>query len=148
VRRRPTIRYVGEDPAAVVCSATPIEDLPDRPYTLGGTTVWAIVDSEAAASAVLLALARGADAVVQLRLADAVEFLDATARLADVSEPVPDGLAVDQLELLDMLATGHTLSDAATLLGMSSRTAHRRLGAARVALGATTTAEAIAVRRC
>ena len=50
----------------------------------------------------------------------------------------------DQQELLDLLAAGHTLGWAAARLAMSPRTAHRRLGAARALLGASSNAEAIA----
>ena len=144
MRRRPTIRFVGEDPALAARSATPVDELSERPYSLTGTAVRAVVDSPAAASSVLLALARGADAVVQLRLVDAAEFVEASQRLADVSAPATPVLARDQRDLLDLLAAGHTLGDAARRLGMSQRTAHRRLGAARAALGATTNAEAVA----
>jgi DNA-binding NarL/FixJ family response regulator len=144
MRRRPTIRFVGEDPNLAARSAIPIEELPERPYAVGGIAIRAVVDSAATASEVLRALARGADAVVHLQLADAASFVDATQRLADVSAPTPAVLARDQRELLDLLATGHTLSDAAAELGMSSRTAHRRLAAARATLGATSNIEAIA----
>ena len=144
MRRRPTIRLVGEDPAfARVGDATrgvPRASVLAQP----STTVRAVVDSAAAASAVLRALARGADAVVELRLVDTSEFVDAAQRLADVSPPTPALLARDQQELLALLAAGHTLSEAASRLGMSSRTAHRRLGAVRAVLGATTNAEAVA----
>ena len=141
------IRFVGEDPAFASGSSMPLDEIPERPYSLAGTTVRAVVDSPAVASAVLRALARGADAVVELRMADTSEFVDAAQRLADVSPPTPTLLARDQQELLALLAAGHTLSEAAGRLGMSSRTAHRRLGAARAVLGATTNAEAVASLR-
>jgi DNA-binding CsgD family transcriptional regulator len=143
VRRRPTIRFVSDDPMAVLAHGTPIERLPARPYALDAT-VCAVVDTPAVGAAVLHALARGADAVVMLRLDDASEFVEATQRLADVSVPAPAVLARDQVELLELLAAGHTLAEAATTLGLSSRTAHRRLGGARAVLGAATNAEAIA----
>ena len=127
---------------SAAASAMPLEDVPQHPYSLSGTTVRAVVDSAAAASAVLRALARGADAVVELHLVDPSEFVDAAQRLADVSPPAL--LALISRSCSRLLAAGHTLSEAASRLGMSSRTAHRRLGAVRAVLGATTNAEAVA----
>ena len=142
MRRRPRIRFVGDDPMTVA-HGTPIGRIPVRPYALDAT-VCAVVDTPEVAAAVLHALARGADAVVMLRLDDASQFVEAAQRLAEVGAPVAPVLADDQVELLELLADGHTLGDAAEKVGMSPRTAHRRLGAARAILGATSNAEAIA----
>ncbi len=46
--------------------------------------------------------------------------------------------------ILGLLAEGYSLGEAATILGLSRRTADRRLGDARRALGVTRTTEAIA----
>jgi DNA-binding NarL/FixJ family response regulator len=64
---------------------------------------------------------------------------------ADV--PVPLGVDEDQRRLLRLLADGWTLGEAAGELGLSRRTADRRLDAARHALGAERTAEALARAR-
>jgi DNA-binding CsgD family transcriptional regulator len=53
----------------------------------------------------------------------------------------------DALSILGLLAAGRTLGDAATMLGLSRRTADRRLATARAALGAERTAEAVARAR-
>jgi DNA-binding NarL/FixJ family response regulator len=64
---------------------------------------------------------------------------------ADVAPPV---VADDeQRRLLRLLADGHTLGEAAAALGLARRTADRRLDAARRALGAERTAEALARAR-
>lgn len=53
----------------------------------------------------------------------------------------------DAIEILRILAEGRTLGDAALALGLSRRTADRRLAAARAALGAERTVEAVARAR-
>ena len=52
-------------------------------------------------------------------------------------------LSPEQRQLLGRLLAGETLGDTARLLHLSRRTADRRLAAARLALGAATTAEAL-----
>jgi DNA-binding NarL/FixJ family response regulator len=59
---------------------------------------------------------------------------------ADADGPDPDGLAI-----LALLAEGHSLGSAAAEIGISRRTADRRLAGARRALGVERTTEAIAV---
>lgn len=58
--------------------------------------------------------------------------------------PPPD-LDEDAQELLDLLARGCTLGEAAERLHLSRRTADRRLAAARRVLGAATTAQAVSL---
>jgi DNA-binding CsgD family transcriptional regulator len=53
-------------------------------------------------------------------------------------------LSADERDLLELLASGMSLGDAALALHLSRRTADRRLASARRRLGATTTPEAIA----
>jgi DNA-binding NarL/FixJ family response regulator len=144
MRRRPAIRFVGGDPALHTRGAVGLDDVPGRPYLLAGTTVCAVVEDSETAAAVLQVLARGADVVAQLTLPDASAFLDSVRRVAAVPAPSSPVLDGDQRALLDLLARGHTAGDAARRLGMSLRTAHRRLGGARAVLGATSNAEAIA----
>ena len=140
---RPAVQLVEHDPA-VVPGAMPIVQVADEPFSLLGTTVGAVVDSAVVAGAVLRALMRGADAVIRLELADRTGFLDAAGRVADVRVPAAPALDADQRALLDRLARGQTAGEAARQIGMSVRTAHRRLSAARATLGASCNAEAIA----
>jgi DNA-binding CsgD family transcriptional regulator len=58
-------------------------------------------------------------------------------------DPEP-GLSPEARAILGLLAEGHSLGEAAAILGLSRRTADRRLDAARRALGVTRTTEAIA----
>lgn len=142
---RPLIRLVEGDPAlAGGPGAIPISGVPDEPFGLTGTTVAAVVDDAVTSSAVLQALVRGADVVLRLDLPDAAGLLDALARIGDVCAPSAAALDREQWALLDLLARGNTAGEAARQIGMSLRTAHRRLGAARAALGAACNAEAIA----
>ena len=65
--------------------------------------------------------------------------------LTEARPPGPaDQLDEDGRALLELLAQGLTLNEAAGSLHLSLRTANRRLAAARVALGVATTLEAIA----
>jgi DNA-binding CsgD family transcriptional regulator len=62
-------------------------------------------------------------------------------------EPSPPQLDPDQLEILRMLGQGRRLGDAADALGLSRRTADRRLAGARLALGTERTVEAVSKAR-
>ena len=118
-----------------------------RPAVLAGT-----VDNDQTAAAALLAALDGhgllllaacsADTAEQL-LADLRRVGPVTrhARPADSMEARP--LRSEEWALLDLIARGHSVDEAACCLGMSSRTADRRLAQARAALGATTTAGAV-----
>jgi len=53
------------------------------------------------------------------------------------------GLTAQQRRLLQLLAQGYTMSEAAERLHVSLRTAHRRLRAAREAMGVRSNAEAL-----
>jgi DNA-binding CsgD family transcriptional regulator len=59
----------------------------------------------------------------------------------------PPPLDADQLRMLDLIARGATLDGVAAELSYSLRTVNRRLARARAALGAATTAEAVAALR-
>ena len=67
--------------------------------------------------------------------------------LVDVGRaPAPDPrelLTADQIQLIDLLAAGLSIPEAAGRLFLSVRTAERRVGAAKRLLGTATTAEAI-----
>lgn len=58
--------------------------------------------------------------------------------------PPDAALSRDERDLLELLARGMSLGDAASALHLSRRTADRRLASARRTLGASTTPEAIA----
>ncbi|HEY8239079.1 MAG TPA: hypothetical protein VIF63_06565 [Candidatus Limnocylindrales bacterium] len=62
-------------------------------------------------------------------------------------EPAPPALDADELAILRMLGEGQRLGDAADALGLSRRTADRRLAAARRALGTERTVEAVSRAR-
>jgi len=57
-------------------------------------------------------------------------------------------LSTEQQRLLELLSGGLSVAEAAETLRVSRRTAERRLAEARRALGAETTAEAVARARC
>jgi DNA-binding NarL/FixJ family response regulator len=78
--------------------------------------------------------------VDDLRRLGPVEHLTADA-------PAPLAVDAELRRLLRLLADGSTLGEAAAELGLSRRTADRRLDAARRALGAERTAEAVARAR-
>jgi DNA-binding NarL/FixJ family response regulator len=131
-------------------SAIPVEQLPAEPFDLGPMRLAAVarVATTGDAAAVLLAAARGAAVVVVLALdADAAEtFLHDLERLTDcATAPDRSPLGEDQVELLRALGEGATVSTAARQLGLSRRTAVRRLAEARRRLGVTSTTEAVRV---
>jgi hypothetical protein len=128
---------------AELAGAVPIAVVPAEPFDLTGTTVVADVIDPATASAVLRAVVRGADALLRVDVPDVHAFLDALGRIADVRAVAPPAIDADQRRLLTLLAGGLTASDAARRTGLSLRTAHRRLAAARAALGVECNAEAI-----
>jgi DNA-binding NarL/FixJ family response regulator len=110
------------------------------------------VDRKTAAASALVAAARGASVVASLEGAPldvAAQFVEDLTRLGPIERrrvPPPDPLATlnaEQRRLLELLAEGHSLGDAALRLHVSRRTADRRLAAARRALGVRTTAEAL-----
>lgn len=122
--------------------------------------VRAVVTDDASASAALLLALDGGLLLVHAPQGSAtVDVLcDDLRRLARVDVvragdevPAPrtsaEGDLVDDdgAAILRLLADGLTLGQAATRLGLSRRTADRRLAAAREALGARSTAEAVAV---
>jgi DNA-binding NarL/FixJ family response regulator len=129
-------------------------DLPARTWDVSAER-WACiggVDGEEAARAALVAVVRGASVVVCVEKAPpqvAAQFVEDLVRLNTVEQHRPalaDPLArldAEQRRLLELLAEGRSLGDAAEALHISRRTADRRLAEARRALGARTTAEAI-----
>jgi DNA-binding NarL/FixJ family response regulator len=129
------------------------------PAAAADRPVLRVVDEAGASSALLSALdgarllvhATAERAVVDrlcddLRRLARVDLVDTSSRVpgprpsAGGPPPLPESGA----ELLAALAEGRTLGQAAVALGLSRRTADRRLAATRDALGARSTAEAVA----
>jgi hypothetical protein len=100
-----------------------------------------VVREERDRDAVLLALARGADVVIAIELpaTKRVALLDDLGRVAEVRNA--GMLTRDERAVVDGLIEGRTLTEVARSLGMSRRTATRRLNAAKTAFGAATTME-------
>jgi DNA-binding NarL/FixJ family response regulator len=112
-----------------------------------------VVDADDARQALLAVLA-GAGLVVSVTADRPTvdRFLDDLRRLGPIDHLTPGTdwparLNVEQRALLDLLADGLTLGEAAHNLGLSRRTADRRLAGARRVLGVATTAEAILASR-
>jgi len=121
------------------------------PYRGGRVIRVGTVESAADAREALLAALAG-EGIVAYASADRAlvdQLVDDLRRLGPVDHQlgkVPEGLVVDReaRELLGLLAEGNSLGEAAALLGLSRRTADRRLAAARRQLGTNRTTEAIA----
>ena len=134
----------------------PVDPLPDEPWALAGRRVLHLGSAETpeGLEAALVAAARGAGVVLVAprdermlaRLVDDLWRLG-PVRLLDEGELVDVPLTLDQRRLLELLAQGVSIAEAARLLNLSRRTAHRRLGEARAALGAGSTAQAVALSR-
>lgn len=115
-------------------------------------TVVRVTDKQDAVEAVLAAVdgADGGDLVIDATASrDVIDRLcDDLRRLGTVDhrvEPMPavPALSADERALLAALLGGASLGEAASALHLSRRTADRRLAAARRALGASSTAEAL-----
>ena len=109
-----------------------------------------MVRDAADAAEVLLAAVGGAGVVVHTQAdRDVIDRLvDDLRRFGPVDHRVAElesgpALTVEERLLLDELAEGKTLGQAAAALHLSRRTADRRLASAREKLGVTTTTEAI-----
>lgn len=126
--------------------------LPNEPWDQSDRRIacWGTVKNEDDVSAAVLAGARGA-VVLAVSRAPAwlvTRLVDDLARLGAVDHPVaatslvggPDN---DQRALLDLLAGGATVAEAAQERHLSIRSAERRLASARAALGVRSTAEAV-----
>lgn len=113
----------------------------------GVVCVGTVSSAEEAAEA-LLAVVAGSGVLVDGRAGRDVldrlcDDLRALGRLDHRLERRREALTREQRELLAALADGATLGEAAARLHLSRRTADRRLAAARAALGAASTAEAL-----
>jgi DNA-binding NarL/FixJ family response regulator len=110
-----------------------------------------IVAGEADAVAAVLAAIAGYGLIVELRVDGAVRdrLLDDLRHAGPLEvravAAAPPDLDEASQALLRSIAAGETLSDAARRLGISRRTADRRLAAIRATLGVQRTVEAIAI---
>lgn len=129
--------------------------VPDEPWNLRPDR-WlcaAVIDDLDSARAALTALRRVSGIVTAIDLPEstALAVLADLHRIAEVRiEPDREATAAlpltdDQRALLERVAHGDTVPEAAAALFLSARTAERRLGAARKALGVRSTAQAVAV---
>lgn len=123
--------------------AEPWDLLPHRLVATG------LVRDGAGAQAALLCAVRGAGLVVAVDRTEpwAEAFLADLARLRPAASENPPAagppLTDEQRALLDLLAEGHSIAQAARRLYLSLRTANRRVAEARTALGVSTTREAV-----
>ena len=125
-------------------------DLPDEPWDFGPRR-WAcvgVVATEADGEQAVWALARGCALVLSLAEDLAPEIgadleRAGTVELFDPAPPDRGPLSDDEASLLDALASGMSVRQAAAELYLSNRTAQRRLASARTALGVRTTREAV-----
>lgn len=112
------------------------------------------VASSGDAAAALLAAVAGAGLVVAARAERDVldRFCDDLRRLGRLDHrteetPRQPRLTAEERALVELLLEGKTLGAAAGMLGLSRRTADRRLAAVRRKLGVRTTAEAVVAAR-
>jgi len=128
---------------------------PGQPWDLapGRVVVVGQVTDRADAEAALLCAVRGSGLVVTVDrerswapgfLVDLARLQpDGSARAARPASGTPTPLSAEQCDLLDLLADGHSIAEAARLRFLSLRTANRRVADARAALGVPTTREAV-----
>lgn len=129
-------------------------DLPGTPWDLSDRRILCVgvVDTEDRAVAAVTALSRGAGLAISLAASGPtrLRLLEDLHRLGDVISPSGSsgsaevGLDDEQRGLMQALAEGATVTEAAHRMHMSRRTASRRLGEVRQALGVESTAEAVA----
>jgi hypothetical protein len=125
--------------------------LPTEDWTVGGVVCSGTVSSHTDAALAVLAAVRGAGVVVTVSGPDDVldRLTEDLHRLGPIDFwPKDDGgrltgLTLEQWCLLQLLAAGRTLVEAAHVLHWSRRSADRKLAAAREALGVATTTEAV-----
>jgi DNA-binding NarL/FixJ family response regulator len=135
----------------------------EEPWDLAPARLVAVgvVGGREDAEAALLCAVRGAGLVVTLDQGRswAPGFLHDLARLepslgavpggadgaqpAVPAEPTVPALTAEQCDLLDLLAAGHSIAEAARMRYLSLRTANRRVAEARTALGVPTTRAAV-----
>jgi DNA-binding CsgD family transcriptional regulator len=145
------LQLAGEELAAAGWSLEPGFSAPHR---AGRVVRRGLVTSERLAADALTAAMAGQGLVVRVDAPRDVldRFLGDLRHLGLVEVWSGPVAATPRLEpedraILGLLAEGHTLGEAAALLGLSRRTADRRLARGRLALGARRTTEAIVLAR-
>ncbi len=128
-----------------------LEDLPSEPFDLGPSKLAVLASTADDDEALLLAGVRGCSIVLHTAVGASPpdeQFLEDLGRVVEAAPPA-DATPLDrsQVELLQRLADGLTLVDAARDLGLSRRTAMRRLADARRRLGVSSTMMAIRAAR-
>lgn len=143
---RAALEMAAEEGAVIVSGWSPPSGV--------GSVCAGLIGDVAAARAALIAAMGGAGLVVAISADRETidQFLDDLRRLDPVDHVTPDRapsvrLDREQRALLGLLAEGLSLGEAAHELGLSRRTADRRLAAARRILNVQTTAEAIVASR-
>ena len=124
------------------------------PIGRGQVVCRGVVDGPQSAAAAMLAALDGTGLLVEAtadratidRLVDDLRRLGPVDHRVGKPEPGPT-LEPEARAILGLLAEGHSLGEAAEILGLARRTADRRLAAAREALGVERTTEAIANAR-
>jgi DNA-binding NarL/FixJ family response regulator len=126
----------------------------DGPHRSGHVVRSGVVAGTADAEAALLAALAGEGLVVQATAPREVidRLVDDLRRLGPVDHRVgqperPRIVEPEARAILGLLAEGHSLGEAAAILGLSRRTADRRLAEGRRTLGVERTTEAIARAR-
>lgn len=144
--------FVRSRPLAGYEALSSVEELPSEPYDLATSKVLLVTTVHALDEAPLIleAAVRRVDMVVALHLhrVEHRSFLDELERVADVhrlDEPrhLASSVGVEGRALLSLLAHGSDVERAGRILGMSRRTAYRRLDDLYVLLGAVSMNDAI-----
>jgi hypothetical protein len=140
-----------DDPrlAAFVAGRQPVgwtdTDTDSGRWTLGGVLVAGRVDDDVGHAAALDALIRGADVVADVSPSRVESFMEDVDRAAIVQwRPSTASASAGWAALLDALAAGESIEQAARRCHLSLRSAHRQLAKARVELGVSSTAAAVA----
>jgi DNA-binding NarL/FixJ family response regulator len=129
----------------------PLHDVPDTPWSMASIVVTGTLRTEEQVAIAVLAVVRGA--AIELDVAArtpivAASLLDELRRIGEVETRLKagdGGGAVDDIDLrlVELVAAGTTITDAATALGYSRRALQRRLAVLRQRTGVTTNAEAV-----
>lgn len=154
---RGTAILAGTDRARLVAGSTLLtltslrrvdpDAVPTRPWYLADQRLWTVLEATPETERRSLELVlRGLTVLMSgAGTGGPPHFLDALGRHSRIivwdDEPAA-ALSVDQISLLDRLRRGNAVGAAASELGLSDRTAHRRLTDARSLLGAPTTTAA------
>lgn len=118
----------------------------DEPWSLSGLVCIGRIEDGQSHSAALDAVQRGCDLIVAVSAARRAAFVDDLDRLGVSYGPASHAdHPPEWTDLLNELAGGASIGEAARRCHMSRRTAYRRLAQARLELGAGSTTEAVAV---